>query len=515
MRPVALQSLDRFASPLAHRASAAPVGDQVADLRQHIDRLLDGEEAGVYGVDREGRATLVTPSVAAMTGHTLDDLVGRTMHEMLHHSHADGADYPHEDCPIYAAFRDGKVHRAQEVFWRKDGTSFPIEYISTPLVQGGQVVGAVVVFRDLGERRQLRERIRFMLDELDRTVAGAEAGKGHCGGHRHPGPAAAAAAGGRPVGTSAAWQATMDLVRRVAPVDTTVMLCGESGTGKEQVARAIHQGSPRRARPLVTLNCAAIPAALVESELFGHERGAFTGASGQRIGRFEQAEDGTLFLDEVGELALEAQAKLLRVLQEREFERVGGTRSIPCRARVIAATNRDLAALVAAGRFRADLLYRLRVFPVELPPLRDRREDIPLLVQHFLARLAARLGRPMRGFSAEGMARLQAHHWPGNVRELENLVERAALLADGPLLEVPPLESGLSRAAPAPGPQRGVDVGDAAGMMAALQTCGWKVTGPRGAAAMLGVHPNTLRYRMRRLGLLGLGRGATRALPSP
>jgi PAS domain S-box-containing protein len=478
---VPVGSFERFAEPLHLEGRSAGAGSRLdpaalAVLRHQIDLLLDGTEDGVFGVDRDGRATLVTPSVAAMTGHAVEELVGRGMHEVLHHSHANGEDYPREHCPIYAAFKDGKVHRAEEVFWRKDGSSFPIEYTSTPLVRGGDVVGAVVVFRELGQRREARERIRRMLDQLGPT--GAAAGR---------------AEALSPVGASPAWHAAMELVRRLAPVDTTVMLLGESGTGKELVARAIHERGPRRGRPLVKLNCAAIPGSLIESELFGHERGAFTGAVAQRIGRFEQADDGTLFLDEVGELSLEAQAKLLRVLQEREFERVGGTRTIPSRARVIAATNQDLSALVAAGRFRADLYYRLSVFPMRLPPLRERREDIPLLVNHFLARLGPRLGRTLPGFTRQAQQRLLAHDWPGNVRELENVVERAALLSDGGLLEAPfaPVET------PGPAPS----AGERDTLVRALQAAGWRVTGPRGAAAALAIHPNTLRYRMRRLGI--------------
>jgi len=214
-----------------------------------------------------------------------------------------------------------------------------------------------------------------------------------------------------------------------------VLVLGETGTGKELVARAIHDRSPRRERPLVTINCAALPRELVESELFGHEKGAFTGATQQRRGRFELADGGTLFLDEVGELPLEAQAKLLRVLQEQEFERVGGTRSLRTDVRVIAGTNRDLQAQVGAGGFRSDLFYRLNVFPVTVPPLRDRREDIPPLVAHFLAKSARKLGKAFEGVSPTFLERAMAYAWPGNVRELENAVERAAILARGSLLE--------------------------------------------------------------------------------
>ncbi|HEY0705148.1 MAG TPA: sigma 54-interacting transcriptional regulator [Polyangia bacterium] len=478
----------------------SPSGDRLQRLRDQIDRLLASDDAGVYGVDATGRATLVTPAVAEMTGHSLGDLVGHGMHERLHHSHPDGKRYLRDQCPIYAAFRDGEVHRASETFWRKDGSSFPIEFVSTPLTEAGRVVGAVVVFRDVERRRQLRGQIDHLL-------------------RFSPGPhESLAAAGGTPrtslVGRSPAFRDLMALAARVAPLDTTVLLVGESGTGKEPLARAIHEQSPRRDRPLVAVNCAAIPSALIESELFGHERGAFTGATQQRIGRFEQAADSTLLLDEIGELSLEAQAKLLRVLQERAFERVGGTRTLTFRARVIAATNRDLPAMVAAGKFRADLLYRLMVFPISLPPLRQRRDDIPLLVRHFLDQLAPKIGRRLRGFSTEGMARLTAYDWPGNVRELQNLVERAALLADGSRLQVPAFTLAPTISPVAPGPELPGNPRDPAVILSALESCGWKVTGPQGAAAALGIHPNTLRYRMRRLHLQPLGRGSAHRVVS-
>jgi transcriptional regulator with GAF, ATPase, and Fis domain len=412
------------------------------------------------------------------------------MHELLHHSHANGDCYPREQCPIYAAFRDGRVHSAKEVFWRKDGTCFPVAYTSTPITRGGEVVGAVVVFRDLDETRDLQGRLQRVLAALEpeeKLTAAPEP--------ERPPPHPRRVL----IGHSPAWRAVMETVRRVAETDSTVLLLGESGTGKELVARAIHDGGPRRQRPLVRLNCAAIPAALVESELFGHERGAFTGATALRIGRFEQAGAGTLLLDEAGELPLEAQGKLLRVLQEREFERVGGTRTVSSHARVIAATNRDLGALVQAGRFRADLYYRLNVLPIRLPPLRERPGDVLPLARHFLEKLEARLQRPLPGFSPEAERRLARHNWPGNARELENAVERAAILGAGPALEVGFLGSPSADPAPsAPPPPRSHE---RSSIIEALARAGWKVTGPHGAAAALAMHPNTLRYRMRRLGI--------------
>ncbi len=459
----------------------------VEALRRHLDALVDGTHDGIYAVDPVGRTTLVTPSVSTMTGRAPEELVGAPVHDVLHHSHLDGQHYPRETCPIYAACCAGHVERSEAVFWRKDGSTFPIEYSTAPLVQGGEVVGGVVVFRDLEAVRALRQKIRGIVDELDALLPSAP-----------PRPLEESDAA-VPLGQSASWSRVTHLTERVAKADTTVLLLGESGTGKELVANAIHLRSRRRGRPFVKLNCAAIPVSLAESELFGHERGAFTGATAQRIGRFEQAAEGTIFLDEIGELPLEAQAKLLRVLQEHEFERVGGARVLRNRARVIAATNRDLEALVRAGRFRADLYYRLNVFPLPLPPLRQRRDDIPLLAQHFLRELEPRLGRTLRGFTPEAERRLLEHDWPGNVRELANVIERAALLTDGEMLEASALEP-LSHATLAPVEEEEAPV-DAGPILRALERAQWKITGPQGAATVLGVHPNTLRYRMRRLGI--------------
>jgi transcriptional regulator with GAF, ATPase, and Fis domain len=238
------------------------------------------------------------------------------------------------------------------------------------------------------------------------------------------------------VGESAAVRAMLRDVKKVAGVETTVLLMGETGVGKELVARAIHDASPRRTRPLVKMNCGAIPQGLVESELFGHERGAFTGALQKRIGRFETADKGTLFMDEAGELPSDTQVKLLRVLQEQEFERIGATRSQRVDVRLVAATNRDLEIEVNAGRFRRDLFYRLNVFPVRIPPLRERSGDIPLLVKHFLAQLQRKLAKPLQAVTEEGMRRLQGYPWPGNIRELQNVLERAGVMATSPIVDV-------------------------------------------------------------------------------
>jgi len=306
------------------------------------------------------------------------------------------------------------------------------------------------------------------------------------------------------VGTSTALQGVLRKVRQVAPVETTVLLTGETGTGKELIARAIHDASPRKDRPLIKINCGAIPQGVVESELFGHERGAFTGAMQQRIGRFELAHQGTLFMDEVGELPLETQVKLLRVLQEREFERVGGTKPIAVDVRLIAATNRDLEAEVAAGRFRADLFYRLNVFRIRIPPLRERPDDIPPLVQHLLAQLQRKLAKPLKGVSEETMAQLRRYPWPGNIRELQNVLERAAVLATGPIVALhDPLRPSAMAGSAASGEVTisTLEDGEREHIRRALKESGGKVHGPGGAAEMLGINPSTLRSRMQKLAI--------------
>ena len=306
------------------------------------------------------------------------------------------------------------------------------------------------------------------------------------------------------VGDSPALRRVLALAAQVAPTDSTVLIQGETGTGKELVAQAIHDRSPRRERPLVRINCAALPRDLVESELFGHEKGAFTGAVQQRRGRFELADGGTLLLDEVGELPLEAQAKLLRVLQEHEFERVGGARSLRADVRVIAATNRDLQAQVAAGGFRSDLYYRLNVFPIAMPPLRERRDDIPRLVQHFAAKAARKLGKTLEGIAPAFIEQASAYDWPGNIRELENLIERAMIMSDGTRLDAIELFSKASpsdKASPAAQADATLDEIERAHIRRVLERTRWAIEGERGAARLLGLNPSTLRGRLRKLGI--------------
>jgi formate hydrogenlyase transcriptional activator len=311
------------------------------------------------------------------------------------------------------------------------------------------------------------------------------------------------------VGKSEALRRVLTLVETVAPTDSTVLIYGETGTGKELIARAVHNLSSRGSNAFVKLNCAAIPTGLLESELFGHEKGAFTGAIAQRAGRFELANRGTVFLDEVGEIPLELQPKLLRVLQEREFERLGSTRTLRTDARLIAATNRDLEGLVAEQKFRSDLYYRLNVFPVRVPALRERPEDIPLLVRHFAQQFSRRMNKSIDSIPSETMTTLVQYHWPGNIRELQNVIERAVILSTGPVLKVPTDQLHFRASAVGEGAlshgngnlQASLDEAERQEIVAALDKTNWIVAGPNGAASRLGMKRSTLQSRMQKLGI--------------
>jgi hydrogenase-4 transcriptional activator len=486
-----------------------------ATLRAQAELILNAAGEGIYGLDLHGRCTFANPAAANMTGHSRQELLGRCMHDVVHHSYPDGPQYPREVCPIYAAFTDGMVRNvADEVFWRKDGSAFHVEYTSTPLFSGTALVGAVVVFRDITLRRQTEDKLRGALAEVQRLKERLQLE------NKSLRQAIEGAKGLQEiVGSSAAMRELKRLITRVASTDCTVLIQGETGTGKELVASAIHRLSERAAGPLIRVNCSMLSTQLVDSELFGHERGSFTGATQRRIGRFEQARTGTLFLDEIGELPLDTQAKLLRVLQEREFERLGGSEVQHADVRVLAATNRDLKALVREGRFRADLYYRLNVFPLPVPSLRIRASDIPALVEHCLHRLEQRMGRELGRVGEDGLRKLATHTWPGNVRELHNVIERAAVLGEGSaelgpaLFEFEDAGEPCSASAPQlPANKHRHTVDDESGcetlehaerrtILAALDKTRWRLAGAAGAGAVLGMHPNTLRHRMKKLGI--------------
>jgi formate hydrogenlyase transcriptional activator len=347
---------------------------------------------------------------------------------------------------------------------------------------------------DVTERKRMETELRERLDEIERlkrqlenenvylreeikTVRGFE----------------------KLVGQSDALQYVRFKIQQVAPTDATVLVLGETGTGKGMVAHAIHQMSARKHKPLVTVNCTALPANLIESELFGREKGAFTGASARQAGRFEVADGGTVFLDEAGEMPLELQAKLLRVLQEGEFERLGSPRTVKVNVRVIAATSRDLKVDVRNRQFREDLFYRLNVFPISLPPLRLRTDDIPSLVRHFVKRYARRLGREYETLSKSTMETLQKHSWPGNVRELEHVIERAVIISPGPVLQL--AERLDEHDAAGEPPIKGLRAIEREHILEVLEKAHWRIDGEGGAASLLGLHPSTLRFRLKKLGI--------------
>jgi formate hydrogenlyase transcriptional activator len=490
-----------------------------SDIERKNQLILKAAGEGIYGVNAEGITTFINPAAEQMLGWSAQELVGRNAHEIIHHSHPDGSCYPMHHCPIFAAFHDGVVHQEDnEVFWRKDGSSFPVEYTSTPIEDQGRLVGAVVIFRDVSERREADRRLRVALSQVEDLKRRLELENAYLqeeirAEHNHR----------EIVGRSEAILHIIRQIELVAPTDANVLISGESGTGKELIARAIHESSQRRTRPLIRVNCAAIPRDLFESEFFGHIKGAFTGATHDRTGRFELADGGTLFLDEVGEIPLELQGKLLRVLQEKQFEKVGDIRTRRVDVRVIAATNRDLKKDVAAHRFREDLY--LNVFPLQSAPLRERIEDIPLLALHFIERACRKLNKPVLPLSIGDLHRLQRYPWPGNIRELENIIERTVILSNQNRLHIDlptpnaPGENVLEQDFPAvdstsPGCTSPVCTSpgctspvltererfqrDRENLIAALRQCSGKVSGRQGAAALLGLRPTTLYSRLQK-----------------
>lgn len=478
---------------------------ELARLRRSHELILASAGEGIYGLDAAGNTTFCNPAAVAMLGYSAEELLGRPQHELIHHTKSDGAPYPAHECPVYAAFTDGQVHREDnEVFWRKDGSSFPVEYVSTPVRdEHGHLVGAVVMFSDISERKQREAALRGALKEVEQLKERLQAENLYLRqeieiSHDFK----------EIVGQGPAITQTKRLIEQVAATDATVLLLGETGVGKELFARAIHNLSWRRERPLIKVNCAALPSTLIESELFGHEKGAFTGATARRAGRFELAHGGTIFLDEIGELPLELQAKLLRVIQEGEFERLGGSQTIATDIRIVAATHRDLGKMVQTGVFREDLFYRLNVFPVRVPPLRDRREDIPQLVAYFVRRFAQQQGKTIESVPDAVQMALREYTWPGNIRELANVLERAVILAKGGELRI---DSGLG--VPIKESSSAVGVGKTGAdrrtleeverehIVNVLEQTSWRIAGAHGAAAILDLHPNTLRSRMEKLGI--------------
>jgi PAS domain S-box-containing protein len=486
-------------------ADATALEAAMQDLHQAQSQhqlILDAAGEGVYGINADGLIAFGNAASTEILGWEADDIYGQKAHDVHHHSHEDGSNYPIEECPIYAALKDGEVHRVDnEVFWHTNGQPVPVEYTSTPIMKDGRPDGAVVVFRDVSKRKQverereeayaeiktLKEQLEqerdYLRDEIDVTVNFEEI-----------------------IGQSMALKRTLAKVEAVAATTANVLILGESGVGKEMIARAIHCESERAGKPLIKVNCASVPKELFESEFFGHVRGAFTGAHKDRVGRLQLANSGTLFLDEVGEIPIALQGKLLRALQEQEFERVGDDVTTRVDVRVVAATNRNLEEEVAAGRFREDLYYRLSVFPMELPPLRERTEDIASLAKHFVDTICAELGRGPLALTKRHIAMLQNHQWPGNIRELKNVIERAIILTKGGRLrldlamgdtsEPVPISESATTDANQFLTEEEFRAMEKQNLIAALRAADGRVWGPDGAAAMLGIKPSTLSYRM-------------------
>ena len=457
--------------------------------------LLNAMTEGVYGFDLAGNAVFINPAAEQMTGWKSAELIGRNIHDCHHHSHADGSHYPQHDCPIYRTLQDAIPRQVNEdVFWRKDGSSFPVYYSSTPVYDQQQLVGVIAIFRDVSMQKHTEQSLRQALAQVQ-ALSERLASENQYLLTELQGQQGASGISGN----SQPINQLMQQIHLVANTDSTVLICGENGTGKELVARNLHRLSHRKDQPMVSVNCAAFSTALLESELFGHEKGAFTGATARRKGRFELANNGTLFLDEIAELSLSAQSKLLRVIQEQSFERVGSSETIKVNIRLVAATHHDLTARVEQGLFRMDLYYRLNVFPITVPPLRERREDIPQLVSDLVASLSKKLGKKITKVSAKGLKNLQQYAWPGNVRELQNLIEREMILSQSghllfntlPVAVATPLATSTLTMAQA----------EAAHIIAVLNASHWRISGPSGAAAMLDMPASTLRSRMKKLAI--------------
>lgn len=475
----------------------------IAQLQHRHHLILAAVGEGVYGLDTEGKTTFVNDAAVRILGWDEADVIGTYLHDLHHHSHEDGSPYPRQDCPIFATLQDGQVHHVDgEVFWNSDGKPIPVEYTSTPILSGGSLLGAVIVFRDVSERRQAEQQRETDYQEINQLKEQLQQERDYLRDEINIQSNFAEI-----IGESEPLKRTLSQIEAVAGTTASVLVLGESGVGKEMIARAIHKHSPRAEQALVKVNCASVPKELFESEFFGHVRGSFTGAHRDRVGRLELANGGTLFLDEVGEIPLDQQGKLLRALQEQEFERVGEERTTSVDVRIVAATNRDLVEEVRAGRFREDLYYRLSVFPIEVPPLRERAVDILPLAQSFIKHFCSQLGRPVLPMTRQGGEILRRHDWPGNVRELRNVIERAVILSSGTALRVdlalpdaPPQQHSPASFAEDEGFLTDAEFEqlERANLVKALRQANWKIAGETGAAALLGLKPSTLNYRMTR-----------------
>jgi formate hydrogenlyase transcriptional activator len=449
---------------------------------EHLRLLFEFSPDAILVCDAQGRITEANARVNTIFGYQREELVGQPIETLIPERFRQGhlqhrANYTRE--PRLRPMGIGLDLQGL----RRDGTEFPVDILLGPVeTQQGRVVISIV--RDLSERQKYeealkrsREEKRYLEEELTTTHQFEEI-----------------------IGETSGLKRVLNQVETVATTDATVLILGETGTGKELVARAIHNLSPRREHAFVKLNCSAIPSGLLESELFGHEKGAFTGAIAQKIGRLELAHQGTFFLDEIGDLPLELQPKILRALQEKEFERLGGTRTIPVNVRLVAATNRNLAKMVEDREFRSDLYYRLKVFPVQIPPLRERVDDIPLLVNYFVSQHARRMNRHIETIPAETMRAFLRWRWPGNVRELENFIERSVILSEGRVLRAPLAELATTPESPVE-PSTTLEDADREHILRVLRDTRGMIGGPGGAAERLGLKRTTLNSKLKKLGI--------------
>ncbi|QDL90641.1 PAS domain S-box protein [Paroceanicella profunda] len=473
-----------------------------SELERQNQLILNAAGEGIYGINADGKTTFVNRAAQEMLGWAAEDLLGRDTHAIIHHHHLDGARYDHRDCPIYHSFRHEMVARVEdEVFWRKDGRPIQVEYVSTPIYDNQVLAGAVVIFRDISERKEGERRLREALAEVDALRTRLEQENAYLLEE-----ITSERAHFDIVGTSPSITRTLAQIELVAPTEANVLITGESGSGKSLTASAVHKASARAKRPLIRLNCAALSHVDVESEIFGHVRRATRGILDDRAGKIELANGGTLLLEDVGELPLEVQGRLLSVLRDQAVVRLGEERQRRVNVRIIASSTRDLAREVAAGRFREDLYFFLNVFPIPLTPLRERREDIPLLVAHFLELACRRLNRP-RPVPTQGTIRqLSDYAWPGNLRELENVIERAVIVSTGEKLRVGaigprslprPETAGAGRLLT----EEEMRALERANLVACLRETGGRVSGPGGAADLLGLRPTTLYSRIARAGV--------------